>query len=193
MLLRPFNLFGFSTTARRLLRRVTIELAFSRSLFVATNLLALKLFHHFFLFLFWCSVEITLIRDIVERAFWQKSKTPSCKTAERRSWTPRSNCASIYVQGVSGFFVQTTRAYSSSKNNQFYTNVDLWKASWSIVDNILVVRLVSIVRKRVRIVIGRHCVEWKINLALFRTFFAEFLPQVLTSLHSYQTSSYFYS
>lgn len=70
MLLRPFNLFGFSTTARRLLRRVTIELAFGRSLFVATNLLALKLFHHCFLFfLFWRSVEITPIRDIVERAF----------------------------------------------------------------------------------------------------------------------------
>lgn len=106
----------------------------------------------FFFFLFWRSVEITPIRDIVERAFWQKSKTPSCKTVERRPRTPRSNCASIYVQGVSGFFVQTTRVYSSSKNNQFYTNVDLWKASWSIVDNILVVRLVSIVRKRVRIV-----------------------------------------
>lgn len=97
-----------------------------RSLFVATNLLALKLFHHCFLLsLFWRSVKITPIRDIVERAFWQKSKTPSCKTAERRARTPRSNCASIYVQGVSSFFVQTTRVYSSSKNNQFYTNVDL--------------------------------------------------------------------
>lgn len=72
MLLRPFNLFGFSTTARRLLRRVTIELAFAlpaavrRNKFIGFETFVSSLFSFF---LFWRSVEIIPIRDIVERAF----------------------------------------------------------------------------------------------------------------------------
>lgn len=63
MLLRPFNLFGFSTTARRLLRRVTIELAFALPAAVRRNkFIGFETFPSLFSFFFFFGVPSKLYR-----------------------------------------------------------------------------------------------------------------------------------
>lgn len=106
MLLRPFNLFGFSTTARRLLRRVTIELAFGRSLFVATNLLALKLFHHCFLFFFFFGVPSKLHR--LETSL----NAPSDRKAKRHRAKLWNDVLERLVQTVRVYMYRVSQVFS---------------------------------------------------------------------------------